>query len=144
MPLFISYLRAASGESMTLHRQRQHIAFVLPSPKWVCQEEFVETVGAKGARPELTKAIAACSKLHATLAVARLDVSLRDDDFISALHRADVTVVVCDVRDEELTPVMPRPLSTSKADRRLHELSEKNATRKRSVQSGNKTRSDDR
>jgi hypothetical protein len=102
MPIFVAYLRATARQFVTLDRQRQHIAAILPAPQWICEAEFVETSEGGCDRPELKKAIAACGKLRATLAIARLDDSMRNDRFLSALHRADVDIAVCDVPDADL------------------------------------------
>jgi Resolvase, N terminal domain len=107
MPSFVAYLRGPTHQSITLHRQRQHIFSVLKPSKWVCEEEFIETVeGSRSGRPELTKAIVECRHLDVVLSIARLDDSMRDGDFISTLHGSGVSVIVCDVGDHELSSVV--------------------------------------
>jgi hypothetical protein len=114
VPIFVAYLRATARQCGPLDRQRRHITAILPAPQWTCEAEFVETSDGGGDRPELKRAIAACRKLRATLAIARLDESMRNDRFLAALRRADVDIAVCDVPDSDLPESRP-----AKAPRRL-------------------------
>jgi hypothetical protein len=103
MPAYVSYLRDATIGSINVATQRLHISAVLRPPKWVCREEFTESIeGARRGRPELRKAFAACRRLNTILAVARLDHEMRHDDFIPKLRGARIGFIVCDVRDEDL------------------------------------------
>ena len=126
MPSFVAYLRASALPFIPLHQQRQHIALILKSPKWLCEEEFVEAVeGSVSGRPGLRTALEACHDLDVVLAVARLEHAMRDDDFIPMLRGSGVSFIVCDVRDEDLTSVValardlsPIPQSQTKAHAR--------------------------
>lgn len=93
---YISYFRvstARQGQSgLGLDAQRQAVAdFLSNGDTWECLGSFTEIEsGKRSARPELTKALAACKKARATLIIAKLDRLSRNVHFITGLMESGV------------------------------------------------------
>ena len=103
---FITYYRVSTirqgASGLGLDAQRQTVAQYLAEGCKTVLAEFVEIETGKGAnaldrRPELRQAIALCSKLGATLLIAKLDRLARNVHFVSGLMESKVKFVACDL-----------------------------------------------
>ena len=99
---FISYLRVSTdrqGEhGYGIDAQRKAVADFLNGGNWQLLGEFVEVEsGKRDDRPELAKALAACKKHKAKLAIAKLDRLARNVAFFANLMDGKVDFVCCDM-----------------------------------------------
>jgi len=98
---FVAYFRVSTdrqGKSgLGLEAQRQAVMAYLDGGRWALVDEFTEIEsGKRNDRPELAAALAACKKLKAKLAIAKLDRLGRNVAFIATLMDSGVEFVCCD------------------------------------------------
>jgi DNA invertase Pin-like site-specific DNA recombinase len=100
---WVAYYRVSTahqGESgLGLDAQRKAVKTYLDGGSWVLAAEFTEIESGKRSdnRPQLAAALAACKRLKAKLAVAKLDRLSRNVAFISALINSGVEFVAADM-----------------------------------------------
>jgi DNA invertase Pin-like site-specific DNA recombinase len=98
---FVAYYRVSTerqGRSgLGLEAQRKAVEDYLNGGSWTLAAEFVEVEsGKRSDRPELTRALAACRRLGATLVIAKLDRLSRNVAFVSNLMEAGVEFIAVD------------------------------------------------
>ena len=96
---YISYIRTSTKTQHNgLEAQRNAIErFIYMSGGEVIKVYMEQESGAKDNRTELSKALAQCKKLKATLLVAKLDRVSRKVSFIATLMESNITLKVCDM-----------------------------------------------
>jgi DNA invertase Pin-like site-specific DNA recombinase len=97
---YLSVSTAQQGKSgLGLEAQRQAVEAYLNGGHWTLAAEFVEVESGKRSnnRPQLAAALAACKKLKAKLAVAKLDRLARNVAFISKVMESGVEFVAADM-----------------------------------------------
>jgi DNA invertase Pin-like site-specific DNA recombinase len=99
---FIAYYRVSTAKQgasgLGLDAQRKAVEDYLNGGRWKLVAEFTEVEsGAKGDRPELQKAFAACRARRATLVISKLDRLSRDAHFLLGLQRAGVKFCAVDM-----------------------------------------------
>jgi DNA invertase Pin-like site-specific DNA recombinase len=98
---FVGYFRvstARQGRSgLGLEAQQEAVRQYLASVSGTLVAEFTEVeTGKRNARPELTKALAACKRLKAKLVIAKLDRLSRNVAFLSAMMDGNTEFIACD------------------------------------------------
>jgi DNA invertase Pin-like site-specific DNA recombinase len=98
---FIGYFRVSTvrqGRSgLGLEAQQEAVRQYLASVGGTLTAEFTEVeTGKRNARPELTKALAACKRLKAKLVIAKLDRLSRNVAFLSAMMDGKTEFIACD------------------------------------------------
>jgi DNA invertase Pin-like site-specific DNA recombinase len=96
---YISYIRTSTKTQHNgLDAQRNAIErYIDMSGGEVIKEYMEQESGSKDNRTELSKALAQCKKLKATLLVAKLDRVSRKVSFIATLMESNITLKVCDM-----------------------------------------------
>ena len=96
---YISYIRTSTKTQHNgLDAQRNAIERYIDMSGGEVIKEFMEQEsGSKDNRTELSKALAQCNKLKATLLVAKLDRVSRKVSFIATLMESKITLKVCDM-----------------------------------------------
>jgi DNA invertase Pin-like site-specific DNA recombinase len=99
---FIAYYRVSTDhqgiDGNGIAAQRKAVEDYLNGGRWKLVGEFTEVESGKRAdRPELAKAISACKKHRAKLAIAKLDRLSRNVHFISGLMERKIDFVACDM-----------------------------------------------
>ena len=98
---FVAYYRVSTdkqGQSgLGLEAQREAVMNYLNGGPWQMVAEHTEVEsGKRNARPELEKALAACRRHKAKLAIAKLDRLSRNLHFITSVMESGVEFIACD------------------------------------------------
>jgi DNA invertase Pin-like site-specific DNA recombinase len=98
---FIAYYRVSTAKQgrsgLGLEAQKAAVPAYLNGGSWTLADEFVEVESGKlSDRPELARALEACSLIGATLVIAKLDRLTRNVAFLANLMEAGVEFVACD------------------------------------------------
>ena len=99
MMQYISYIRTSTKTQLNgLEAQRDAITrYIDMSGGEVLMEYMEQESGSKDNRIELSKALAKCKKMKATLLVAKLDRVSRKVSFIATLMESNIKLKVCDM-----------------------------------------------
>ncbi len=109
MKTFVAYYRKSPGgnkskeelnDSLGLDSQKSIVANYLRGIKPLAEFTDLES-GKKDSRSQLLLALEMCKKVNAILVIAKLDRLSRDLHFITALEKANIKFVCCDMPDAD-------------------------------------------
>ena len=111
---FVAYYRVSTQQQgrsgLGLEAQRESVAVYLRAVEGKLSGEFTEVETGKGSnaldkRPQLREALDQCSKLKATLLIAKLDRLARNVHFVSGLLEAKVNFIAADMPSADRTMI---------------------------------------